>query len=128
MKSIKKIALLLLLILNVNSYACEEDKKALANIVSDLCYECIFPITISGITLIQGPMDDPSSSSRDPLCICTDPFPRIGIPISYFEPSRLIEVVSEPYCFPSFGFKASSGLEGMLSGNKQKNGMKFKKV
>ena len=122
MKSIKKIALLLLLILNVNSYACEEDKKALANIVSDLCYECIFPITISGITLIQGPMDDPSSSSRDPLCICTDPFPRLGIPISYFEPSRLIEVVSEPYCFPSFGFKASSGLEGMLSGNKQKNG------
>ena len=119
--------LLIVLVLNVNSHACEENSQALTDIVSDLCYECIFPITISGITLITGPMDDPNPSSRMPLCICEDPFPRIGIPVSFFEPSRLIEVVSEPYCFPSFGFKGSIGLDGMLAGNKQKGGTTSKR-
>ena len=127
MKSIKKFGLLLILIFNVNSYACEEDNQALTNIMSDTCYECIFPITISGVTLIEGPMDDPSPSSRAPLCICEDPFPRIGIPVSFFEPTRLIEVVSEPFCFPSFGFKGSSEAEGMLAGNKQKGGTTSKR-
>jgi conjugal transfer pilus assembly protein TraU len=114
--------LMLLLVFNINSQACEVNPNALMDIVNDLCYECIFPITISGVTLIEGPMSDPSPSSRAPLCICTDPFPRIGIPISYFEPSRLIEVVSEPYCFPSFGFAGASNLGGMLGGNKQSGG------
>ena len=49
---IKLKFLLLVLVLNVNSHACEENSQALTDIVSDLCYECIFPITISGITLI----------------------------------------------------------------------------
>ena len=121
-KYLKLKVMFILLLLNVNSHACAENPTALTDIISDLCYECIFPITISGVTLISGPMDDPNPSSRDPLCICDDPFPRIGIPISYFEPSRLIEVVSDPYCFPSFGFKAASNLNGMLGGNKQANG------
>ena len=127
MKKLKKIGLLLLLIFNINSYACKENTQALSDIISDLCYECIFPITVAGVTLIQGPMDDPNPSSRTPICICTDPFPRIGIPVSYFEPSRIIEVVSEPYCFPSFGFKGSLGADGMLGGNKQKNGTTSKR-
>ena len=122
MKKLKKIGLLLLLMFNINSYACVENNQALNEIISSLCYECIFPITVAGVTLIQGPMEDPSPSNHAPICICSDPFPRIGIPVSYFEPSRLIEVVSEPYCFPSFGFKGSSGTDGMLGGNKQKNG------
>ena len=119
--------LILISLINVNSYACMEDKSALLKMTQDLCYECMFPITISGLTLISGPMDDPSPSSRSPICICSDPFPRIGIPVSFFEPNRLIEVVSEPYCFPSFGFSATSNLGGMLGGNKQNGGTSSKR-
>jgi hypothetical protein len=59
--------LLIVLVLNVNSHACEENSQALTDIVSDLCYECIFPITISGITLITGPMDDPNPFIKDAI-------------------------------------------------------------
>lgn len=123
---IKLKILFLLLTFNINSYACAENSSAMTDIISDLCYECIFPISIAGVQLISGPMDDPNPTSSGPLCICEDPFPRIGIPVSFFEPSRLIEVVSDPYCFPSFGFSGSTA-EGMLAGNKQKGGTTTKR-
>ncbi len=107
---------------SVNSHACMPNPSAFMEVINDLCYECIFPITISGVPLVTGPMNDPNPSSRAPICICSDPFPRIGIPISYFEPSRIIEVVSDPYCFPTFGFAGSVNLSGMLGGNKQSGG------
>lgn len=119
---LKLKVLFILLAFNVNSYACETNTTAMTDIISDLCYECIFPITIAGVTILEGPMDDPKPTKTLPICICEDPFPRIGVPISYFEPSRLVEVVSDPYCFPSFGFAGGVSTGGMLAGNKQAGG------
>ena len=109
--------------------ACKPNPAAFSTVMSSACYSCTFPLTISGITLLQGTMHDPAPSIRTPICACSDPFPRIGIPISYFEPSRMVEVVSDPYCFPTLGAGISGvGATGTLAGSKPQSGTTSKRT
>ena len=64
------------------------------NPITDVCWECVFPITIGGLSLSSG--EDTSNPSQ-PVCFCKDP-PRVGIPISFWEPARMADVTRTPYC------------------------------
>jgi conjugal transfer pilus assembly protein TraU len=119
----KKFILTLLLIIAANSNnrleaVCLPHDFAGLTVLTKMCHTCIFPLTISGITLLRGPMPDPSPTSVGPICLCTDPFPRVGIPISFFEPSRIMEVVSDAFCFPTLGIDMGSVSTGMIGGTK----------
>ena len=116
---IKKVIVSVSLLFSV-SYGCPPNPTAQAQIIASICYECMLPISIGGIQLAQGPMPDPMGAVSSPVCICRDPFPRVGIPVSFFEPSRMIEVVSTPFCFPAFGTPSSP--QPNLSGTRGKNG------
>ena len=70
------------------------------NPVTDICWSCIFPITIAGLR-VSKPGEDTANPQR-PLCFCKDP-PRVGIPISFWEPVRLVDVTRTPYCMVSMG-------------------------
>jgi conjugal transfer pilus assembly protein TraU len=70
------------------------------NPITDICWKCLFPMTIAGIQVASGPED--TSTPRTPICFCKDP-PRIGIPISFWEPVRLIDVTRTPYCMVNLG-------------------------
>lgn len=70
------------------------------NPITDVCWKCLFPMTISGVQVASG--EDTPNPSR-PLCYCTKPFPRVGIPISFWEPVRLVDVTRTPYCMVSLG-------------------------
>lgn len=80
------------------------------NPVTDIYWPAMFPIKIGGIPLVpnaDGLPEMPDLSSA-PICICPLPPPfffRIGIPISYNDPSNFIEAVKDPFCFPSLGFQ-----------------------
>ncbi len=68
---------------------CAPNPSQILISLTELCWECIFPISIAGIQVIQGPMPDPQGSVGSPICICPAPPPlffRIGIPIGYFAP------------------------------------------
>jgi conjugal transfer pilus assembly protein TraU len=69
------------------------------NPITDICWKCIFPITIAGVKVMSGE-DTPNVSA--PLCYCKDP-PRIGIPISFWEPVRLVDVTRTPFCMVNMG-------------------------
>ncbi len=78
------------------------------NPISDINWMNIFPVRIAGIPIGSSPgkMLEPPDPARIPICICPAPPPkyyRIGITLSFWEPARLVEVVAQPYCFPSFG-------------------------
>ncbi len=64
----------------------------------------VFPIRIGGVTIMtfQG-LEDFSAVSDVPVCLCMDPFPRLGIKVSLWEPVAFMEVTSIPGCFPSIG-------------------------
>lgn len=65
----------------------------------------IFPIKIGGITIISFKgLEDYTATSSTPICICNDPFPRIGIKVSLWEPIAFLEATAIPSCYPSLGF------------------------
>ena len=94
------------------------------NPVTDLCWQCIFPLRISGIKVVPGShINDYPDAARKPVCICPFPPPiffRIGIPLSFWEPARMVEVVKDPFCFPSLGFQLSATTGGLLGGSSSK--------
>jgi conjugal transfer pilus assembly protein TraU len=63
----------------------------------------IFPIKVGGITVATFKGLEDIDFTNSPVCVCTDPFPRIGIRVSLWEPIALIEVTKIPSCFPTFG-------------------------
>jgi conjugal transfer pilus assembly protein TraU len=76
------------------------------NPVTDICWNCVFPIRIGGVTVIPGDVPDTPDLSRLPVCVCPIPVPpflRSGIPVSYWEPARFVETVKDPFYFPSLG-------------------------
>ena len=83
------------------------------NPVSDICWKCIFPMTISGITVAKGDGLD-TSNHKSPFCTCSNPT-RIGLPISFWEPVRLIDITRTPYCMVNLGgivMGPSKGIQG----------------
>lgn len=67
------------------------------NPITDVCWECLFPISLGNITVADGKLPD-SENSSSLICTCSDPFPRIGINIGYWEPVRLVDVTRKPFC------------------------------
>ena len=124
MKKLIATILFTLSLYNVNVKACVPNPTATAQIIATMCHSCVFPLSVGGVQLIQGVMPDPSTIVSSPICVCNDPFPRIGIPVSFFEPSRIIEVVSVPFCFSSLGIPAPPN--PALSGTKPSGGTSTK--
>jgi len=73
------------------------------NPVTDVCWECLFPISIGPIRIgsAAGAPDTPNPGS--PICFCGSPIPRIGLSLGVWEPARLIDVSRAPWCFPNLG-------------------------
>ena len=69
------------------------------NPITDICWKCIFPMTIAGVPVVSGE-DTPNIPS--PLCYCKDQY-RVGIPISFWEPVRLVDVTRTPFCMVNMG-------------------------
>ncbi len=88
----------------------------------------IFPIRIGGIPIgTFGGLEDFDATSTLPACVCSDPFPRIGIKVSMWEPISYLEATSIPGCFPSLGFgvpiPTPRGQMGMGSSDANKQGL-----
>ena len=73
------------------------------NPISDVCWECLFPISIGPISIgsVSGVLDTPNPSS--PICLCGSPIPRIGLSLGVWEPARLVDATRAPWCFPNLG-------------------------
>ncbi len=93
------------------------------NPISDICWECLFPITIGSTELVSGSQPDTPNPSS-PICACSQPFPRIGIAAGFWEPIRLVDVTKRPFCFVNLGgMEIDAGLDlgtGKAPGNNDK--------
>jgi conjugal transfer pilus assembly protein TraU len=73
------------------------------NPITDICWTCIFPISLGAFTIASlGQEDIPNPSDASPLCFCNDP-PRVGIKIGFWEPVRIAEITRTPFCMVSMG-------------------------
>ena len=74
------------------------------NPVTDVCWSCIFPLSIGGLSVVPSPSGrkDPKNP-ESPICACGTPVPRIGIAAGFWEPARLADVTTKPWCFSNLG-------------------------
>lgn len=87
------------------------------NPVTDINWECMFPITIGSSEIVGSDLADTNNPSS-PICIC----PKFGIPTpgivgGYWEPARLVDVSAQPYCFVNLGgLEIDMGIEHSQGG------------
>ena len=81
------------------------------NPITDVCWSCLFPITIGAIPVVQSTISDTDNPSI-PLCACGTPFPRIGISTGFWEPMAMVDVTRHPFCMVNLGgFQLNIGAE-----------------
>lgn len=76
------------------------------NPISDICWNCMFPIKVGGITLSMSLQKDNDDPPPPMVCNCPAPppiFQRIGVGVSFWEAARMAEVVRTPMCSPTLG-------------------------
>ncbi len=84
------------------------------NPVTDICWKCIFPISLGAVPVfnMNGMRDIKNPAS--PICVCpipVVPYFRIGLTIGFWEPARISEIVRTPFCFPTLGgLKIDTGI------------------
>lgn len=71
------------------------------NPITDICWECVFPITLGGVNITPTAKD--YSDYNTPFCICAGVPPKIGIPITFWEPARMVDVTRHAYKLVGLG-------------------------
>lgn len=87
------------------------------NPVTDICWSCSFPLRLATFGVLTLGQEDNGSSNGGLLCNCGLD---VGVPIGFWEPTRIVEVVKEPYCFPSLGgmklnVDINEGIAGLIN-------------
>ena len=74
------------------------------NLVTDICYDCMFPVSLGGAPMSFGfsGSDYDTGASKLPACICANSL-AAGIPVSFWEPRLMVDVTNVPGCMPLMG-------------------------
>lgn len=98
---------LLMLVLLVGAWVPPASAKcndgSMVNPVTDVVWDCIFPISIAGIPLDMG-NHPPDNDKSGFFCHCAGRGPLgLGFLVSFWEPARMMDTVKDPFCFPALG-------------------------
>jgi conjugal transfer pilus assembly protein TraU len=72
---------------------------------SDVAWQCTFPISIMGIPFDIGD-HPPDDTATDDFCDCPGKdgsFYGFGVVVGFWEPARMVDTVTDPWCFPGIG-------------------------
>lgn len=122
-----------ILLIFILFYACNTGASNCAgkfvNPITDICWSCIFPIKIGGITVASEDGAEDKTKSPPALCLCMrnvggTKLPVPGITLGLWEPVRLIDVTRTPYCLVGLG-GVSFAENDLKSGGKDVQGNKI---
>lgn len=114
MTTLSRLFIIVLIMGSPLTYAGSVCHGKFANPITDVCWSCLFPITIGNATVVRGSQPDTSNPSL-PLCSCplVPTGLRIGISVGYWEPIALVDVTRNPYCMVNLGgFQLTRGVLG----------------
>lgn len=78
-------------------------QSTFVNPLTDVSWECMFPIRLAGVR-VSPSAPDPESYISTPLCSCQDGvYTRIGMVMGFREPAYMVDVVKDAWCFAGFG-------------------------
>lgn len=99
-----KIAIFLIYLFSMSASASNLCQGKFANPITDVCWSCLFPITIGSVPVVSASQPDTQNPS---LPVCTCPMVptgmRIGITMGFWEPIALVDVTRRPYCMVNLG-------------------------
>lgn len=115
----RKLLFIILILFSSGSYSATQcSAESVINPFSDISWGCIFPVRIGGVAQIGG--NDPleAEESKSVLCTCRiKNIPvKIGITMSFWQPARIIDSVSDPYCMMPLGTQLSNPQIGTKGG------------
>ena len=94
----------------------------ITNPVTDVCWSCIFPIRVAGARLSANGVTDPTTDAPA-VCTCgAGAGLRVGLNMSFWEPLRTVEIVRHPWCFPTLGGVAFTGMQAPAHGRSSSRG------
>lgn len=78
----------------------------LETMFSDVCWEGMFPLRISGAAYREGKSGMPQGAVTEAVCACggdmsEGQLPKLGIALGMWMPSKIIDVTRKPYCYAS---------------------------
>ncbi|MCH9625619.1 MAG: hypothetical protein S4CHLAM123_07950 [Chlamydiales bacterium] len=77
------------------SFAVNAKEGKFINPVTDVCWECLFPITVSGANITPNHKDFTKHTTR--FCICPGSPPKVGVPLTFWEPLYMVDVTRHAY-------------------------------
>jgi conjugal transfer pilus assembly protein TraU len=84
------------------------------NPITDVCWNCMFPVQIGSNSFGNGDGAAPGAT-MPPMCVCPSTSGvTTGLSVGFYEISRAIETVKDPYCFPFWGTGLDMGVNGYL--------------
>lgn len=121
----KNILFLLALFSFSDAHAATACQGKFINPITDICWSCVFPISIGGVNVMSGDQED-TANPTSPVCACSNP-PKVGLGTGFWEPLRQVDVTRTPWCMVSLGglqldpgFDAPAGSVGQHT-NKNKH-------
>ena len=92
--------------LPINASTCHGHQ---INPLTDICWRCLFPITIGSTTVAKGDLPD-TDNPNNPICSCQYGYYRFyGYSEGFWEPIGLVDVTRTPYCQVNFGGQQKTG-------------------
>ena len=74
------------------------------NPMTDICWSCLFPISIGAINVSGGGREDIPNPPQIPCSCPRPPIPLVpGVPVGFWEPVRLVDVTRVPFCMVNMG-------------------------
>lgn len=75
------------------------------NPITDICWSCLFPITIGPVNINRSGREDTPNPAQIPCWCPRPPIPGLvpGVPVGFWEPSRLVDVTRVPFCMVNMG-------------------------
>lgn len=123
MKWFKKFTLIWSLGLSPFASAGELCDGNWINPITDVCWECIFPMSIGNTKVSSGSLPDTTNPSAIQTCPFPPPiFKRVGVAIGYWEPSAVTDVTRSPMCMVNLGGMQIGGFKKALIGSASKAG------
>lgn len=84
---------------------CRDSGLFSTALITEVCWDCAFPLRLAGMTLFGNAGDMPSTAADQAICICPDlaGLPRPGWTMQMWMPANVVELVRMPGCSPSLG-------------------------
>jgi len=88
-------------------------KAHFVNPITDICWNCLFPLTIGKSALVKSGYPD-TTNPGNPTCLCPEKVAaRLGITVGYWEPAALVDVTRKPYCMVNLGIQLNIKNQGL---------------